>query len=64
MARAVNPFRGTYRPSVISFNKEELMKGLKGLEKKIPHPNRHLTTTEYKKSLKKTPAPERGSESK
>lgn len=53
MARATNPFAGTFRPTSMGFSKEELIKGLKGLEKKINHPNKHLTTTEYKKGLKK-----------
>ena len=63
MARARNPFAGTYRPVSLGLNKEELIKGLKGLEKKIKHPNKHLTTTEYKKGLKKiniAPDPEGG----
>ncbi len=55
MARPRNPFAGTYRPSSISFSKEELVKGMKGLEKKIKTPNKHLTTTAYKKGLRKTP---------
>ena len=53
MARARSPFAGTYRPASISFNKEELMKGLKGIEKKIKTPNKHLTTMPYKASLRK-----------
>ena len=59
MARGRNPFAGTYRPASISFSKEELIKGMKGVEKKIKTPNKHLTTASYKKGLKKSlPSPE------
>ncbi len=51
--RAENPFAGTYRPSNIGLSKEEFMKGMKGLEKKIKTPNKHLTSTSYKRGLRK-----------
>ena len=48
-----NPYAGQYAPSVIKIGKEDLIKGLKGIPK-MKFPNKHMTTTEYKRSLKKT----------
>ncbi len=44
---------GNYRPARLGMNKEELIKGLKSIEKKLRHPNKYLTTTAYKKGLRK-----------
>ena len=52
MARAKNPYAGTYGPSKIGMKKEEFLKGLEGTPKG-KFPNRHMSTTAYKKNLKK-----------
>jgi hypothetical protein len=57
MARAKNPYAGTYGPAKVKLNKEDLIKGLKGAAKG-KFPNRHMTTTQYKKGLKKQPEDE------
>jgi hypothetical protein len=51
MARANNPYAGTYSPARISVTKEELVRGLKGI--KIRAPNRKASTSSYKSGLPK-----------
>lgn len=51
MARAVNPYAGTYAPSRMSMSKEELVKGLKSI--KIKAPNRKYSTNAYKTGIPK-----------
>lgn len=51
MARAVNPYSGTYAPSRMSMTKGEIEKGLKGI--KIKAPNRKYSTQGYKTALPK-----------
>jgi len=48
---ARSPYSGTYKPAGLAMSKKQVVEGLKGLN--IKHPNRHLTTTAYKTSLKK-----------
>ena len=55
MARAQNPYAGTYRPSNPGLSKNEVVKGIQEAAKKLKFPNRHLTTTGYKSGLKKEP---------
>ena len=52
MARARNPYAGTYAPANIRGNSGDLKKGLKGI--KIKTPNKHLSEHGYKVGLKKT----------
>ena len=52
MARARNPYSGTYKPSQLGMGKEDLVKGLKGIAK-VKSPNKHLTSNAYKTGLKK-----------
>jgi hypothetical protein len=47
-----NPYAGQYAPSIVKLGKEDLIKGLKGVPK-MKFPNKHMTTTGYKQSLKK-----------
>lgn len=51
MARAQNPYAGTYSPARLSISKEQLVKGLKGI--KIRAPNRKISTSSYKTGLPK-----------
>ena len=51
MARAANPYAGTYAPSKIGMTKAELIRGLKGI--KVRAPNRKMTSGAYKSGLAK-----------
>jgi hypothetical protein len=51
MARAQNPYSGTYSPSRMSMTKQELIKGLKGI--KVKAPNRKMSTMAHKSGLPK-----------
>jgi hypothetical protein len=54
MARGSNTGRGNYPASRMSQSAKTLKEGLKGIPN-IKHPNRHMSSTEYKKTLKKEP---------
>jgi hypothetical protein len=54
MARGSNTGAGNYPASRFPGSAEVLKKGLAGLPK-IKNPNKHLSTTEYKKTLRKEP---------
>ena len=51
MAKAQNPYAGTYGPAKVSMTKQELVAGLKGI--KVKAPNRNKSTTSYKTGLQK-----------
>lgn len=51
MARAVNPYSGTYAPAKTSLSKEQFIAGLKGI--KIRAPNRKQSSQSYKAGLPK-----------
>jgi len=52
MARAKNPYAGTYAPARVRGNSGDLKRGLKSI--KVPTPNKHLSENKYKVNLKKT----------
>jgi hypothetical protein len=51
MARAQNPYAGTYGPGRLSMTAKEFKAGLKGL--KIRTPNRKLSENAYKSGIPK-----------
>ena len=53
MARGGNTGAGNYRAPVIGQSAKQLKEALKGIGA-IKHPNRKLSTTEHKKTLRKT----------
>jgi len=52
MARTANTGRGNYPAAKVSGNRKAVIEGLKGA-KSIRFPNRNLSTTQYKKGLRK-----------
>lgn len=52
MARGSNTGTGNYPASKMSQSAKTLKEGIKGAPK-TKHPNRHLSSTEYKRTLRK-----------
>ena len=52
MAKGMNTGPGNYKAPVIGQSAKQLKEALKGVAP-IKHPNRNLSTTEYKKTLRK-----------
>ena len=53
MAKGMNTGVGNYRAPVIGGSAKQLREAMKGIPA-IKHPNRNMSTTEYKKTLRKT----------
>jgi len=52
MAKGGNTGHGNYKAPVLGQSSKQLKEGIAGAPK-INHPNRHMSTTEYKKTLRK-----------
>ena len=53
MAKGGNTGAGNYRAPILPGSAKQIKEALKGVAP-IKHPNRRLSTTEYKKTLRKT----------
>jgi len=54
MAKGMNTGPGNYKAPVMGHSAKQVKEALKGVGP-IKHPNRNLSTTEYKKTLSKEP---------